>query len=126
MNDETEKSRVRTTLIVAALGMYVLEGVLLNPLIAWTVLPMYIGYSTIKTAWKKQSKKKLRQGYGYLIVSVGFSYLYHFAWFFDWGGTKTGSSTSALIFAWFPIYAVILGYIGYFFGSLGEEDNEAS
>ena len=112
-------------LVVIVFGLYVLEGILINPLIAWTALPVYIGYSTIRTAWKTQSTKKLHQGYGFLIFSVFFSYLYHFAWFFDWDGTKTGSSTSALIFVIFPVYVVILGYLGYFLGSLTAGNNGA-
>lgn len=125
MNSNAEhKNKVRAILVMSSIGLYVLEGILFNPLIAWTVLPLYVGYSILAKAWRTESRKKLFQGYGFLIVSIGFSYLYHFAWFFDWGGTKTGGSTSALIFIWFPIYAVILGYIGYLFGSLAGENND--
>jgi len=122
---DKNKTALRIILLATALGLYVLEGILLNPLILWTSLPIYIGYLMVISARKTQSKKKKRQGYGYLIVSIGFSYFYHFAWFFDWGGTKTGGSTSGLIFVWFPIYAVLLGFIGYFLGSIGGENSEA-
>ena len=115
--------RIQIALLILALGMYILEGILLNLLIIWVLLPLYIGYSIIRKAWRINSSKKLEQGYGFLIVSVGFSYLYHFAWFFDWGGTKTASSTSALIFIWFPGYAVILGCVGYLFGSFGHDND---
>ncbi|TLM63959.1 MAG: hypothetical protein FDZ69_12045 [Deltaproteobacteria bacterium] len=112
------KNIVRAILFTAAAGLYALEGILLNPLILWTALPIYIGYSTLAKSWRIGSIRKACQGYGFLTVSLGFSYFYHFAWFFDWGGTKTGCSTSAIIFIWFPIYAVILGGIGYLVGSV--------
>jgi len=103
-------------LVVLAVGLYVLAGSLFNPFIIWTSMPLYITYMYYLQAMRQDSEKKLFAAYGYLIVGVGLSYLYHMAWYFDWDSTKTGSSTSALIFIWFPIYAVILGYVGYVIG----------
>ena len=117
-NSDRKKKRLRLTLFIVASTFYVLEGALVNPFILWTALPLYVGYSVIRKAWETGSVRKLRQGYGFLVVSVGFSYLYHLAWFFDWGAMKTGSSTSAIIFVWFPVYALVFGYIGYFVGLL--------
>jgi hypothetical protein len=54
----------------------------------------------------------------YTIISLGLLLFGHLAWYFDWQGTKTGSSTSGLIFIFLPLYAVILGGIGYLFGWL--------
>lgn len=82
---------------------------------------MYIGYFIVIKAWKIKSRKKVWEGYNFLIVSIGFSYFYHLLWFFDIDGSKTGGSTSALLFLWGPIWAVFLGYIGYFIGSFVEE-----
>lgn len=105
-------------LIVMAVVFYFLEGILFNPLILWTTLPLYMSYAIINSAVKTNSAKKLFAGYGFIFVSVGFSLFYHVAWYFDWQGTKTSSSTSALIFIWLPIYAVIVGLIGYVVGIL--------
>ena len=118
------KNTVRVIVVALVIGLYVLEGIPINPLIVWTALPVYIGYSMLSKGWRTGSKKKIHQGYGYLFVSLCFSYFYHFAWFFDWEGTKTGGSTSALIFVWFPLYAIVLGYIGYFVGSITGDDYE--
>ncbi|MBI4774684.1 MAG: hypothetical protein HY788_10980 [Deltaproteobacteria bacterium] len=38
--------------------------------------------------------------------------LIHAAWLFDWGGTRTESSTAGLIFLFSPICAVLLGAVG--------------
>jgi hypothetical protein len=123
---DADKKRVRLTLLAMALGLYVLEAVLINPMIVWTAMPLIIGYLIINKAWNRKSQKKLRQGYAFLALSIGFSFLYHLMWFFDVDHTKTGGSTSALIFVWFPIYAVILGFIGYLFGALAREENEVN
>jgi hypothetical protein len=120
-NSEQHINKVRTALLLAAAGLYYLEGILFNPLIVWTASPILIGYSILAKAWATESAKKLCQGYCFLTFSLGFSYFYHFAWFFDWGGTKTGESTSALIFSTFPIYAIILGLFGYLLGSMAGE-----
>ncbi len=123
MQDNKEKNAVIVILIFLTLGLYFLEGVLFNPMILWTALPVFIGYLIFKIGWEKHSRKKLIEAYTFLVASMAFSYWYHFAWFFDWGKMQTGGSTSALIFVWFPIYATIIGFIGYFFGSFAEDKN---
>ncbi|MDO3383013.1 hypothetical protein [Gilvimarinus algae] len=121
---EVKMTRLRLLLIALVLGLYALEGILVNPLIFWVSIPIYFGYSVVASALKDSSKVKLRQGYGYLVLTVCFTYLYHFAWFFDWNDTKTGSSTSALIFLWFPVYAFFFGFAGYLFGLIGVKENK--
>lgn len=102
--------------IITILIFYVLSGIALNPLILWTSLPLYISYFLIAHAIKPPSFKKLYASYGFIIVSITLGIIYHLTWFLDWQGTKTSSSTSALIFVIFPVYSVILGFVGYAFG----------
>jgi len=40
------------------------------------------------------------------VVAALFPALFHLAWMFDWGGTATGSSTSALAFIFVPLWAI--------------------
>ncbi len=105
-------------LITTAVVLYLLAGILLNPFILWTSLPLYISYLFINKAVKLHSISKLISAYGFMLFSVAFSVFYHITWYIDWQGTKTGSSTSALIFIWLPLYSVILGFIGYVLGKL--------
>ena len=47
--------------------------------------------------------------WGFLVGSNLFMAWAHVYWFFDIGGAKTGSSTSALIFVVMPFWAFIIG-----------------
>lgn len=44
--------------------------------------------------------------------------LFHIAWMLELGRSRTGSSTSGLIFVFLPIYALILGGLAFGFGYL--------
>jgi membrane protein DedA with SNARE-associated domain len=120
----SNKRLVVLFLIINILILYFLEGVWINPMIIWISLPIIIGYTIVNKAWKIKSKKKLWEGIMFFLLSLGFSYFYHFTWFLDWQGTRTGSSTAALIFVWGPIWAVVFGYFGYFFGSFVDDNEE--
>lgn len=120
-----EKKRMLIILIVITLVLYVLSGVVFNPMIVWTAGPVFLSYPLMSHGLSKDSKRNRLGAYAYLVGSSGFSLAYHFAWFFDWGGTKTGGSTSALIFAVFPVYAVLIGFllwpIGYAVGAISAQ-----
>ncbi|TCK18561.1 hypothetical protein DFR30_1840 [Thiogranum longum] len=53
---------------------------------------------------------------GFLVGSMALSGYIHLAWIFDWGESRTGSSTAGLIFIFIPIYVLISGGIGYLIG----------
>jgi len=111
-----EKKNFLILLLLITACLYFLAGVLINPLIIWVAGPLFISYPLFASGKNSNTPAKCYAAYGYLLGGAGFSLLYHFAWFFDWGQTKTGGSTSALIFAVFPVYAII---IGLFFSCIG-------
>lgn len=103
-------------MVAAVSGLYILAGIAINPFILWVSLPFYIGYFIIITGHKKSSLKLQYRGMGYLAFSLILTYLYHLAWYFNWDGTKTSSSTSAIIFFILPLYVAVTALAGYFIG----------
>ncbi len=79
-------------------------------------MPLYISYLLINSAIKSNSTSRLLSAYGFMAFSIIFSIFYHITWYIDWQGTRTGSSTSALIFVWLPLYSLIPGFVGYMLG----------
>ena len=47
----------------------------------------------------------------FAVFALLFVVFFHLSWLFDWGGTATGSSTSALVFIFIPFWAFILGSV---------------
>jgi hypothetical protein len=43
------------------------------------------------------------------LAVFGFVTLVHLAWYFDWGGTATGSSTAILLLLFTPLWAIAIG-----------------
>ena len=99
-------------LILIILGSFLIfsEGVSINIFTAWNLTPLIVSFALYSYAKKKG--KHLFGAYGFLIGSMLVSGYIHLAWMFDWGGTATGSSTSALIFIFIPVYSVIAGLMG--------------
>ena len=77
----------------------------------WNMIPVAIGYVLLRGARRKGLRTKPELAF--IVASCGLLLFAHAAWMFDWGGTATGSSTSALIFIFLPIYASILGAIAW-------------
>ncbi len=105
-----KKNAFYITLIILAIFVYVSEGVSFNAFTAWNMLPLIISYFLYLAPTKKGTS--LYGAYGFLIGSMLLSGYIHMAWLFDWGGTKTGSSTSGLIFIFIPIYSLVSGGLG--------------
>lgn len=103
-------------LIIASLAVFlvVAEGVGINLFTVWNLLPLAIAVVVYLLARKRG--KSLFGAYGFLLGSMLVSGLTHLAWMTDWNGTMSGSSTSALIFLFIPIYSVIAGLIGWLAG----------
>lgn len=117
MKDKVQKTWAVIFLLLAIL-IYYLEGIAFNPFALWNASPLLISYYLVSKGIRINSKPVLIGFVFYTIASLGLLLFGHFAWYFDWQGTKTGSSTSGLIFIFLPVYAVILGGVGYLFGWL--------
>ncbi len=86
------------------------EG-LVSPIWIWNVAPVAIGYFLLRAARRKWVHAKPEMAF--VIASSGLLLAGHAEWKFDWNGTATGSSTSALGLLFLPIYAGILGAIAF-------------
>ena len=99
-------------------SFFILQNVTFNFLLLWSWLPLALGFFV--WVYASNSHRQLRQktygAYGFLLSSIAFSYFYHFAWYFDWDGTRSSGATTSLIFMFAPIYAVIVGIGGYLVG----------
>ena len=115
MND-IDTTKLQKLIIIFIIVLYILEGILFNPLIIWVASPIIFSFIKIRQHTKNNSIRGLNGAKGFLYTSGTILLLVHLAWFFDLDGTKTGGSTSSLIFAVIPFYAFILGGFAYLIG----------
>ena len=64
--------------------------------------PLFISYLILRKGLKAETFAGLYAGVGFAAGCLAGVMFVHLAWFFDWWGTKTGSSTSGLIFIFIP------------------------
>ena len=89
----------------------------------WSLSPLLLSYSILLFIapkkggqWKDIPRQRVVPAMGFCAVATDLTTLGHLAWFFDWGHTKTGSSTAGLMFIFLPAYALGLGLIGLLVG----------
>ena len=88
-----------------------------NPFTVWNILPLLLGWFVVhRSAIKPDSGASIRQcvsvaASGFAVAVAAVVSLGHLAWLFDWGGTATGSSTSALLFVMLPFLALFAGIV---------------
>ncbi|MEW8351156.1 MAG: hypothetical protein AB2689_04935 [Candidatus Thiodiazotropha taylori] len=106
--------------IAVGLGLFIVfaEGVTPNMFTIWNLLPVLVAYLLFKRAAEKRKIGTISGAIGFLVVGIGFLLFAHLSWLFDWGGTKTGSSTAGLIFLFAPIWSLVLGGVGYLVGNV--------
>lgn len=76
----------------------------------WNALPVAMGFGILVLGLRSQ--RSIAVGCIAFAVSViVLVSLFHLAWLFDWAGTATGSSTSALAFIFVPICASVFSAI---------------
>ncbi len=101
---------------LSAGGFYFLADLRFNPFILWTALPLYASYGLMKQAREKPEKTPWLAAWLFLLFSVAFSLFYHWAWYTDWEQTRSSDSTSAVIFFVFPVWALVIGSLGWGLG----------
>ena len=110
---------VITNIVYALCALFIAlaEG-FFNPFIPWNLVPVVIGFFLTRRAigGTYPGKNASWPAAGYNVAGVGTVVFFHMAWLFDWEGTATGSSTSALIFIFLPVCALIAGAAGYLVG----------
>jgi hypothetical protein len=94
------------SVLAAALVLYV-NGTL-SGFAVWNLLPIGLGALALGMAGRSGGPRPSAFRY-FAIVATFIPLLAHLAWIFDWGGTATGSSTSALIFIFLPAWAIAIG-----------------
>ena len=104
-----------TIFVILCISVYFLEGIPINPFAFWNMVPLFLGLIVVKKGIKDSSYTTKFGSVGFAVGAIILVFFAHFAWFFDWWETQTGSSTSGLIFIFIPLYAVggsvILGLI---------------
>lgn len=78
----------------------------------WNALPIAVGLGMLLAA-RRASRAAVAGCAAFAVSATLLVVAFHLAWFFDWGRTATGSSTSALAFIFVPLWAYVLsGIIG--------------
>jgi ACR3 family arsenite efflux pump ArsB len=104
-------------LIFGNIGLFiVIAGGLTNPLSYWNCVPILTAYAITKNATKSAGFKRMAGAIGFCLASIGLTVLMHVLWLLDWNKIATGSSTSALVFVFLPVYSLLSGGVGYLIG----------
>jgi hypothetical protein len=99
-------------IITIALFIVISEGVTPNFFTVWNLLPILVYYFLLKKGlpfWKNIIIKITLFLTG--ITLLLFPVIIHLMWAFDFGETKTGSSTSALVFIFIPVWALLFAFL---------------
>lgn len=94
------------------------EGVLLNPFAIWNAAPLVICPVLYARAVARSDRRQVWGALGFLLGSMAISMSFHIAWLLNLDEIRTGSSTSALVLLFIPIYACVAGGAGFAFGWL--------
>ena len=76
----------------------------------WNALPVMVGFGVL-LAGRRSGLATVVGGIVFAASATLLMVLFHLAWLFDWGGTATSSSTSALAFIFVPLWTCIFASI---------------
>lgn len=99
--------RVRQILFLIMIGFVAWVEGFTNPFWIWNSVPVAASYLLLARA--RQKEKNPLPEIGFFVVACGTVLVAHAAWFDDWGGIASNSSTAGLMFVILPVYATVLG-----------------
>ncbi|MCW5558765.1 MAG: hypothetical protein KIT22_13170 [Verrucomicrobiae bacterium] len=76
----------------------------------WNALPVALSFVVLVLGVHSGRATRVA-GIAFAVTTTLFVTLFHLSWLFDWGGTATSSSTSAVAFIFVPFWACIFGGI---------------
>ncbi|MEW5725884.1 MAG: hypothetical protein AB1896_22435 [Thermodesulfobacteriota bacterium] len=86
-----------------------------NPFAIWNALPV-LAAGGLLARGRDETMEQASSGrfgaYGFAAGVILIEAGAHFAWIYNWAGTATGSSTSALMFVTLPVVALAVGGAG--------------
>ena len=88
------------------------------PITLWNLLPILDAAVLANFAFFTTSGRALSIDHRigvivYGVVAVGIIVVLHLAWLLDWWGSRSGSTTSAVAFVFFPLWAILLGTLSF-------------
>ena len=110
-------SVIRYGVVLAAVAFFAYVENVFNPFWLWNAAPVIAGLFFAELA--RRSGSSTLPPDAFLLFATVPLVLLHYAWLVDWNETATGSSTSGLIFLFAPVYASVLGAIGFGLAFLG-------
>jgi hypothetical protein len=99
--------RVRQVLFLLMIAFIAYVEGITNLFWIWNSVPIAASYLLLSRARQKDINPLPE--IGFFVVACGIVLFAHAAWFYDWGGVASGSSTAGLMFVVLPVYASVLG-----------------
>jgi len=82
----------------------------------WNCFPVAVAFGALVGGLRFRGPRAVAF-IAFSVVAALLPALFHLAWLFDWGGTATGSSTSALAFIfvpfWVGVFAVVVAAVAW-------------
>lgn len=76
----------------------------------WNSLPLAAGFAALCMSRRACSANRIGCAV-FAAVAAAVVTLFHLAWWLDWNGTATGSSTAALAFIFVPVWALLFAIV---------------
>ena len=115
ISDDMKNRVLWITVLLLIIYLSIAQGKITSFLF-WNASPIIVCGLLLSLSKLDPSKPSFWGGVGFALTGGILTLLLHTAWLFDWGEFATGSSTSALIFIFIPIYAFIIGGISWILG----------